>query len=264
MDLEKSIELLSSVKEQVADLEFGVEKSKIDAIRSRLVMLIEKIFDDNSYINELKFISFHPSLSAVGTSKGIHEKKFYEGKRKLLNMIDIMQEDIQLSSLENSSDQGGEKDKKNPRNSIFIVHGHNDKMKESVARVVEKLGLEPVILHEQPNKGRTIIEKFTDYSEVDFAIILLSADDFGYVKDAEPKNGKFRARQNVILELGFFLGKLGRQKVLALFETNDQFEFPSDYIGVLYTPFDSKGKWKFELVKELKANQFKVNANDIL
>ena len=90
-------------------------------------------------------------------------------------------------------------------------------MKEAVARTLEKLGLEPIILHEQENLGKTIIEKFESCSEnVSFAIVLLSPDDLGYKKDKPPESAMFRARQNVILELGYFMGKLGRKNVVAL------------------------------------------------
>lgn len=90
-------------------------------------------------------------------------------------------------------------------NKVFIVHGHNESMKQSVARIVEKLELTPIILHEQSNLGNTVIEKFMTHSNVGFAIVLLSADDFGYSKNEGAENTKKRARQNVILELGFLL-----------------------------------------------------------
>ena len=145
---------------------------------------------------------------------------------------------------------------------VFIVHGHDGVMKDNVARTVEKLGLAPIILHEKPNQGRTIIEKIHDYSDVGFAIVLLSPDDVGYSRTGgEPRS---RARQNVILELGFFLGLLGRARVLALFKEDANFEMPSDYSGVLFKPFDAGGSWKLELCKELQAIGIKVDANRIL
>jgi predicted nucleotide-binding protein len=137
-------------------------------------------------------------------------------------------------------------------------------MKQSVARVVEKLGLDPIILHEQPNQGLTIIEKFLNNSNVGFAIVLLSADDLGYSKHSSSQDLKERARQNVIFELGFFIAKLDRKRVIALVENSPNFELPSDYHGVLYVPFDgSDGKWKFELAKELRSNGYNVDINKI-
>lgn len=142
---------------------------------------------------------------------------------------------------------------------IFIVHGHNSGIKEAVARTIQTLGLNPIVLHEQPNQGRTVIEKFTDHSNVGFAVVLLTSDDIAKANNLEEL--KPRARQNVILELGYFLGKLGRNKVCILYESG--VEIPSDYSGVIYTPLDSDGKWKFDLAKELKAAGYAIDANKL-
>jgi predicted nucleotide-binding protein len=149
-------------------------------------------------------------------------------------------------------------------NKVFVVHGQDDAMKEAVARVLETLGLEAIILHERPDKGRTIIEKFTDYADVCFAVILMSPDDLAYPKNAVPATAKFRARQNVILELGYFIGKLGRENVFTLYKEETNFEMPSDYSGVIYTPYDAKGQWKFEMVQELQACGIDVDANKLM
>lgn len=136
-----------------------------------------------------------------------------------------------------------------PSNEVFIVHGHDSGVKDSVARFLEKLGLTPIILHEQPDKGRTIIEKFEAHSNVGFAVVILTPDDVGYPQ-ADSSKLKLRARQNVILELGFFLGKLGRNRVCAL--KKDNIELPSDYDGVLYKCMDERDAWKIELAKEIR------------
>jgi predicted nucleotide-binding protein len=99
---------------------------------------------------------------------------------------------------------------------VFLVHGHDSEAKEGTARFLEKVGLQPVILHEQPNSGRTIIEKFEVYSgDIAFAVVLLTPDDFGGAASS-PGASKPRARQNVIMELGYFIGRLGRFRVCAL------------------------------------------------
>jgi len=155
------------------------------------------------------------------------------------------------------------REEKELSNRIFIVHGHNETMKQSVARLLKNIRLEPIILHEQPNKGRTIIEKIEDYSDVGFAVILFSPDDKIFSMKNGPKNGMFRARQNVILELGYFIGKLGRDKVAVLYLEDKNFEFPSDIFGILYLSFDSTGTWKYKLIDELKSCGFNVSKDDI-
>lgn len=146
---------------------------------------------------------------------------------------------------------------------IFIVHGHDEMLKEKTARFIEKMGLKSIILHEQPNKGRTIIEKFEDYSsKIGFAVILLTSDDsFTYKKNNEEIVEK-RARQNVILELGFFAGTIGRKRTCVLYE--EGVELPSDYDGVLYIPIDKKDAWKLGLAKEIKESGIHVDLNKIV
>lgn len=144
---------------------------------------------------------------------------------------------------------------------VFIVHGHNEALKTATARLVTKLGLEPVILHEQPNKGRTVIEKFLDHSDVAFALVLLTRDDRGGSASSSPSSYAFRARQNVVLELGYFLGQLGRKRVAAIYESG--VEIPSDYHGVLFIPYDAGGRWEYEAAKEMKAADIKIDLNDI-
>jgi predicted nucleotide-binding protein len=153
---------------------------------------------------------------------------------------------------------------------VFVVHGHDEKLKVQVARFLEKLELEPVILHEQADRGLTIIEKFEKHSEVSFAVVLLSPDDaggklkeefrwMGFGQEMETETLKARARQNVIFEFGYFIGKLGRANVCGLY--CEGVELPSDYSGVLYTKVDDGGAWQFNLLKELKAAGFAVDAN---
>jgi len=148
-----------------------------------------------------------------------------------------------------------------PKNTkkVFIVHGRNDALKNSAARFLTRLNLEPVILHEQPNKGRTIIEKFFDHSDVGFAVVLLTPDDKGGSADGALESLRFRARQNVIMELGFFLGRLGRERVAAIYD--NEVEMPSDYSGVLFLPYDDAGAWQFPLAKEIRAAGIAVDLN---
>jgi len=148
----------------------------------------------------------------------------------------------------------------NERNKVFIVHGHDAGTKESVARFVEKLGFEAVILHERPNKGRTIITKFREEAEgVGFAVILMTPDDVGKATGAS--DVKPRARQNVVFELGFFIGVLGSGHVAAMVKGN--IERPSDFDGVAYISID-EADWRTKLGTELKAAGFAVDWNKVI
>ena len=141
---------------------------------------------------------------------------------------------------------------------VFIVHGHDEASKEAVSRFIEKLGFKAIILHEQPNAGKTIIEKFEKYSNVGFAVVLLTPDDIGAARDKVTEE-KPRARQNVILELGYFIAKLGREHVCALYK--EDVELPSDINGLLYVQLDPKGAWRLSLAKEMKQAGFSVDMN---
>jgi predicted nucleotide-binding protein len=136
--------------------------------------------------------------------------------------------------------------KKIMKNKIFIVHGHNNELKLEVARFVESdFKKEAIILHEKPSKGREVLGKFEDEANVDLAIAIWSKDDLGQLnKDGE--NLKPRARQNVIFETGYFIGKLGRDKVIVILE--DGIEAPSDYSGIMYI---SSSDWKYKLGQEI-------------
>lgn len=144
-------------------------------------------------------------------------------------------------------------------NKVFVVHGHDEATREAVARFLERIGLQAVILHEQATVGRTIVEKLEHYADVDFAVVLLTPDDLGGAKASSPEKLQPRARQNVILELGFFVGKLSRKHVCALYR--GPLELPSDYLGVGYVALDDAGGWRLQLAKELRGAGFSVNVN---
>ena len=133
---------------------------------------------------------------------------------------------------------------------IFLVHGHDDETKNTVSKFLRSFGPEVIILHENANQGQTIIEKFEKHSDVVFAVVLSTPDDVG-ASASQPEKTRRRPRQNVILELGYFMGKLGRGRVCCLYVAG--VELPSDYHGVLYVPYDESGNWKKALVKELAA-----------
>lgn len=123
---------------------------------------------------------------------------------------------------------------------------------------MEQQGIETIILSEQANRGRTIIEKLEAYADVRVAIVLFTQDDLGAAKE-EKGNAKYRARQNVVFEAGYFMGYLGRENIIMI--TDEDVEIPGDLSGMVYT---TKESWEFEMLKELKAAGMKIDLNKLL
>lgn len=140
------------------------------------------------------------------------------------------------------------------KSQVFIVHGHDHLAKLEMADFIEGLGLEPIILHMQASSGRTIIEKIEYYSNVGFGIVLYTPCDVGSTVGA--LNGSYRARQNVVFEHGYLIGKLGRPRVAAV--VKGTVETPNDINGVVYVALDAQGEWKEELRKEMRSVGFQV------
>ena len=147
------------------------------------------------------------------------------------------------------------------KSKVFIVHGHDNAAKESLARFVEKIGLEAIILHEQASSGQTIIEKIEENTNVGFAIVLYTACDVGASKE-EKDQLKPRARQNVVFEHGYLIGKIGRKNVCALVKGN--IETPNDISGVVYIKMDESKAWKYQVAKEMKACGYEFDPSKLL
>ena len=141
---------------------------------------------------------------------------------------------------------------------IFVVHGRDDARKYELVRLLDRtVENKAVVLHEQVNSGATILEKFERHAQTaSFAIVLLTADDEGRLRGSDDEL-KPRGRQNVILELGIFVGRLGRARVAVLKDAD--VEVPSDLSGLVYIPLDPLGAWRHELLKELRAAGIKVD-----
>jgi len=137
---------------------------------------------------------------------------------------------------------------------VFIVHGHDDLAKLEMADFIESLNLQPIILHMQASSGRTIIEKIEHYSNVGFSVVLYTPCDVGSKVGA--LNGSYRARQNVVFEHGYLIGKLGRPRVAAV--VKGTVETPNDISGVVYVSLDEQGRWKEELKKEMRSVGYQV------
>ena len=264
----KAIERLRRALGKVPELkELSNDSPEFEKWHRDTRIAIENTFGkDSTHVQEFDRISFHLSLVSWGDKyeNEIREQEGYlRGLQESSSLLESMIGEIEEYWEEENGDQASsnfphQEDDTLISNKVFIVHGHDESARETVARFLEKLQIEPIILHEQPNEGHTIIEKFENHTaDVGFAVVLLTPDDVGAPKDRrddlEP-----RARQNVVFELGFFIGKLGRGRVCALRGT---VETPSDYDGVVYTELDDADGWKMKLFKELKAAGFDVDAN---
>ncbi|MEH7084794.1 nucleotide-binding protein [Neobacillus drentensis] len=222
--------------------EYGVMELKIDWIRGGYGRLLW-----NKRGTEV--IDFDSGFKLL-VKQGIIS--FIDPNRIRLNvMVSNGKSTGQGEKLMNSKDEY-----RNDKSRVFIVHGHDDLAKTEVARFIEQLGLFPIILHEQANKGKTIIEKIEEYSNVGFGIVLYTPCDIGAQKDSK-NNLKQRARQNVVFEHGFLMGKIGRENVAAL--VKGEVETPNDISGVVYINMDPFHGWQRELIKELKESGYEIN-----
>lgn len=211
--------------------------------------LIKRYGEDSFEHQKFKSTEFRPSLY---TSK---QELTFVCKRGLLTTKLLFE--TYLTEMNENVRDAIKDDAPTSHKKIFIVHGRDGELKHAVARLVEKQGLEAIILSEQANKGKTIIEKFEENSDVSGAICLFTADDLGRLKavlDEKP-----RARQNVVFEAGYFMGKLGRDRVVIIGENG--VEFPSDMQGIVYT---GKTNWEFDVLKELKGMGYEVDLNKLL
>lgn len=148
-------------------------------------------------------------------------------------------------------------------NKVFVVHGHDNAVLFRVKETLTTLDLKPIVLREQANGGKTIIEKFEQYSDVGFAVVLMTGDDMGgSLAEIEGDSASPRARQNVIMELGFFASKLGRSRICVL--KDQRVEAPSDIMGVVYTPIDDAEAWRLSLAKELDSAGYVIDLNKLI
>jgi predicted nucleotide-binding protein len=218
------------------------------------VAMLVDMFTTDDYAYEYKgsrtLVHFGgDSYNDVGIAD--YERRVIETIRSQVASLDSIAERLQFAEEPTTGEAKGQtKEVELDRTKVFVVHGHDEGAHQGVARFLETIELKPIILHEQPNRGLTIIEKFVDHArEVGFAVVLLTPDDLGGAAATDVQQS--RARQNVIFELGYFVASLGRGRVCLL--RKGDVDIPSDLYGVVYTAMDSGSGWKIELVRELKA-----------
>ena len=223
---------------------------------------IENVFGQNSSnakdFNSINYIPMvvRKEADRIFLYKGAYIKGLERAEGTLRSMISEIEEYWLDDDQAQNPAPTPQNRKQTNTSQVFIIHGRDTGTRDQISRLLESLDLEPVILQEQPDRSRTIIEKFEDYAQVGFAIALFTPDDFGWLEGDDPQS---RARQNVVFEFGYFIGKYGRERVRALVKGN--IEIPSDYSGVVNIILDDSDGWKMRLVRELKSAGFDVGAN---
>ena len=243
--------------------DFEMIKKKYSVWHDYNLELLKQSFNEpyNEYRKEYDEIHSLDYFFIVGTTSLAQEIKDFVDKFN--SKVDSLKKLFQKIDLLKSSpvEFGGTKHKKTDfdKLKVFIVHGHDDLAKMETAKLIEQLGLIPIILHEQASSGFTIIEKIENYSNVGFGVVLYTPCDLGAKKGNETEL-KLRARQNVVFEHGLLIGKIGRKNVVAL--VKGDVETPNDISGVVYISMNND--WKLALAKELKNTGYQVDMNKLI
>lgn len=264
LSFEKRINLLERQLNELDTFEFdGHRHEKISIFESKTKQIFKKVLSDSEeYISDLERISFRPLVYFLDgeTDYGLEYESFYDGVRQAKTLLKSAISNVEFEK-ELSDEEEPETIAPLPKvigrdkTKVFIVHGHDENLKRDVALFIAEQGLEAVILHKQASGGKTIIEKLEDRSDVGFAIVLYTPCDIG--RSASARKNNPRARQNVVFEHGFFVGKIGRGRVVAL--VKDGVEIPNDYSGVVYVSHNDNDNWKNEIGRELVEAGYKIN-----
>ena len=240
-NLYKQIDELISKKVTAKSSEFMTWKEKVE-------LQLAKFGKESIQYNRWKKINFSPVVSYSDYTDYL--EPCTAGLQKAKSLLEAIFEDMEESEMNTT-----EKIAINS-NSVFIVHGHDEALKYKISNLLRKIGLEPIILHEQTNSCITIIEKIEKHgAEAGAAIILFTPDDTGKAnKETDYKN---RARQNVVFEAGFFIGLLGRERTMII-KSDDSIELPGDLSGVVYSNSN-----EFAIARELRNMGFNVDMNEI-
>lgn len=259
----KAIEILNNLISEIS----GIQRNSSEHTRwlaNVLRILDEKFGADSQYSTTIRAFPWKETGSGIYNAynyqsererdhQNAFRRQMEQAKGIIQSAVDALTETVSEANEEAAQLVGTFDPKK-----VFIVHGHNETVKQSVARTLVSIGLTPIILAEQPDKGRTVIEKFEkEGNDVGFAVVLLTADDKGRKNKARTMQS--RARQNVVFEMGYFMALLGRERVMLLLQPG--VEEPSDLKGVVYTTLDKDGAWKYRLVKELKEQGYDVSSD---
>ncbi|MDI9955455.1 MULTISPECIES: nucleotide-binding protein [unclassified Rhodococcus (in: high G+C Gram-positive bacteria)] len=234
---------IAAIQRQLDAVEDGEVKDVNTWKHTNEVVLRNSLGDTNPTYLKLIKVHFTPQVAWAGMEQSVYHRARRTG---IASSVALMK--AAIGEIELLEPLGGEMTAPGGTR-VFIVHGRDEVRKLEIATLVRDLtGTKAAILSEYPNGGRTLIEKFEHAAaEAAYAIVIASADDEGRLRGTDELQP--RARQNVVFELGYFIGKLGRSRVALLFE--EGVETPSDAQGIVYILLDQNDGWKLPLAKEL-------------
>jgi len=243
---------------RILSYRYGSTSDSLASFKERAKVIVARLLPNSEY---LRRIDNTPTESYFDFA--LKGDVFNEKKAALIGLLELIVDDIEMnaqSSVSNHSNELATSDQSN-FDKVFIVHGHDDLAKTEVARFIENLGFEPIILHEQASGGKTIIEKIEKHTDVGFGIVLYTPCDEGG-KLGQTDTLQPRARQNVLLEHGYLMGRIGRDKVCAL--VKGDVERPSDISGIVYVEMDARKAWHRDVAKELEAAGYIIDGKKLL
>lgn len=252
------------VKPYVTGEQFYVDGFCLNATKVSRIKIVQSELTIKELMREKQARLNEPG-SSVTVLYTYKPRDIINGSDHIKDITDEVLTEVKTELRRNSSNIEEAKNSKNPdsnktqpNNKVFIVHGRDNAAREEVARFVEKFGLKAVILNEQANLGKTLIEKIEEYTDVGFAVVLYTPCDQGGL-NKEKLNLQPRARQNVVFEHGYLLARLGRKRVCAL--RKKDVEVPSDMNGIVYVEYQDNGDWKLKLAQEMKKADLAVDMN---
>jgi predicted nucleotide-binding protein len=226
------------------------------------VVLRHAVGDDDQLVHDFRKNRYSLGASSERTTREEFAEARRRGVRRAIALLEAAKTKVEL--IDDAEPQRSAGNNAAARTEIFIVHGRDQGRKEMVARFVQDLtGRTPIILHEKASGGTTLIEKLERYAPtIAFAVVVATGDDIGRVADSRESAERPRARQNVILELGYFMALLGRKNVVLLLEPG--LERPSDTDGIVYAELDSGSRgWRIDLARELEDAGIEVDRSAI-
>lgn len=254
MDLTRKVEVLDK---QVTDAKNGHPDDFENWRTATEVTLRTVMGADSPLLADFHKVRYTPQVWVSGMDMSGYRPA---GVKRIVAILEAAKSELalreELEQVVQSEESPAEKAVAAEHGRVFIVHGHDEARKHELLRVLQDVtGTRPIILHEQPSGGRSILEKLEAYAaSAGFAVALLTADDVGRSTDGDDAP---RARQNVVFEAGYFAGRLGRARVVLLHEA--AVELPSDLHGVVYVPLDLAGAWKMKLVHEMASASIAVD-----